>query len=235
MKLRNVLASPDDESPDDESPDDESPDDESPDDELSFAIEDRRRPSPDQAQSDTEPDGRATVGDFSLDTTFEILMNRRRRDTLEYLLAHGGQSTLSDLAEHIAALENGIDVDHLSSSQRKRVYIGLYQCHLPRMDRADVVDFDKNRGTVVLRDEAEQLVEYLDHGRVHGDDSATDAELVRGTAVSAAIAAVVGSVGLRLFALVGGLSVESVTALVIGATLVVAVVGARATILGRIP
>ncbi|KAB1190479.1 hypothetical protein GJR96_16015 [Haloferax sp. MBLA0076] len=213
MKLRNVLGSPDDE--------------------LRFAIEARRRPSPDRAQSDTEPDGRATVGDFSLDTTFEILMNRRRRDTLEYLLVHGGRSTLSDLAEHIAALENGIDVDQLSSDQRKRVYIGLYQCHLPRMDQANVVDFDKNRGTVVLRDEAEQLVKYLHHGQVHGDDSATDAELVRGTAVSAAIAAVVGAVGLRLFALVGGLPVESVTALVIGAMLVVAVVGARATILGR--
>jgi hypothetical protein len=99
--------------------------------------------------------------ELSLSTTFELLKNRRRRDTLEYLLEHDGESTLSDLAEHIAALENDIEIAQLSSDQRKRVYIGLYQCHLPKMDGAGVIDFDKHRGTVVLREEARQLVPYL--------------------------------------------------------------------------
>jgi hypothetical protein len=100
--------------------------------------------------------------ELSLSTTFELLKNRRRRETISYLLEHDGTSTLSDLAEHIAALENGIEVVELSSDQRKRVYIGLYQCHLPKLDKAGVIDFDKNRGTVVLRETvADQLVPYL--------------------------------------------------------------------------
>jgi len=53
-------------------------------------------------------------------------------------------------------------VQRLSSDQRKRVYIGLYQCHLPKMDDAGVIDFDKDRGEIVLRESAEQLREYLD-------------------------------------------------------------------------
>jgi hypothetical protein len=112
--------------------------------------------------------------ELSLSTTFELLKNRRRRDTLEYLLAHEGESTLSDLAEHIAALENDIEVAQLSSDQRKRVYIGLYQCHLPKMDGAGVIDFDKHRGSVVLRDEARQLVPYLEAEAKRTGDPAAD-------------------------------------------------------------
>jgi len=99
---------------------------------------------------------------LSLDKMYELLKNRRRRDVLAYLRTHDGEGTLSDIAEQIAAWENSIEVSQLSSTQRKRVYIGLYQAHLPKMDSARVIDFDKNRGTVVLREEANQLFPYCD-------------------------------------------------------------------------
>jgi hypothetical protein len=99
---------------------------------------------------------------LSLDIVFEILRNERRRLVLHYLRENDGEATLGQLAEHIAALENDTTVTALNAQQRKRVYVGLYQCHLPKMDDADVIDFNQSRGTVELRDSAERLETYLD-------------------------------------------------------------------------
>ena len=108
---------------------------------------------------------------LSKDIVFEILKNQRRRDALRYLKENDGEAKLGDMAEFIAAKENGIEIKALSSSQRKRVYIGLYQCHLPKMDSAGIVDFEKNRGDITLLDTAKQLDQYLD-----GDIVSTDAD-----------------------------------------------------------
>lgn len=100
--------------------------------------------------------------ELSLDLIFEVLKNRRRRDVIRYLEEQSERTSLSDLAEHVAALENDTTTQALTSSQRKRVYVGLYQCHLPKMDDTDVVDFDGNRGTIDLGDNAEQLYPFLE-------------------------------------------------------------------------
>lgn len=105
---------------------------------------------------------------LSKDTTFELLKSRRRRDALQYLKANEGEAKLGELAEHIAAKENDIEVSALSSDQRKRVYVGLYQCHLPKMQETGVIDFNKNRGTIALREAHTQLEPYLEES---GDDS----------------------------------------------------------------
>jgi hypothetical protein len=96
------------------------------------------------ADVDAEREGPESL---SKDTVFELLKNQRRRDALTFLREEDG--------------ENGIDVQALTSSQRKRVYIGLYQCHLPKMASAGVVEFDKNRGNIRLRPEADQLEQFL--------------------------------------------------------------------------
>lgn len=98
---------------------------------------------------------------LSDDDVFEVLYNRRRRDVISYLLEEDGSSTVGELAEYIAAKENDSTVQQLSSSERKRVYVGLYQNHLPMMDDVGVVDYDKNRGTVKLRECVTQLEPYL--------------------------------------------------------------------------
>ena len=123
-----------------------------------MSTSDIQMPDNTATSSDSVP---AESTDLSLDTVFEILKNRRRRDILQYLWNHDGSANIGELAEHIAALENDIEVTALSSSQRKRVYIGLYQCHLPKMDDAAIVDFDKHRGTIRLRDVAAELTPYL--------------------------------------------------------------------------
>ena len=111
----------------------------------------------------TDVEVETTASDpLSLDLVFEVLKNERRRHVLAYLKDNPGTVSLSDIAEHIAAIENNKSVQALSSQERKRVYVGLYQCHLPKMDDTDVVDFDGNRGTIELGENAEQLYAFLD-------------------------------------------------------------------------
>ena len=111
--------------------------------------------------ADTET-GQSTADPLSLDLVFEVLKNERRRRVLQYLRDSSGTVSLSDVAEHIAAIENDKPEKALSSQERKRVYVGLYQCHLPKMDDTNVVDFDGNRGTIDLGDNAEQLYPFLE-------------------------------------------------------------------------
>ena len=107
--------------------------------------------------------GRGEEQELSLDEIFELLKNERRREVIKYLLeSPDGRATLSDLAELIAAKENDIEIRELSSDQRKRVYVGLYQCHLPKMDDMGVIDFESNRGTVELNSSVAQLQPYLE-------------------------------------------------------------------------
>lgn len=102
---------------------------------------------------------------LSKDTIFELLKNQRRRYVLHYLSIEPGPVRLRDLAERIAAWENDKSVSTITSDERKRVYVGLYQCHLTKMDEAGVVRFDQDRGYVERADGASLLYEYLDPNR----------------------------------------------------------------------
>ncbi len=108
------------------------------------------------------------------DVLFSLLSTERRRRVLKYMADHGTETTLSDLADHIAAKENDTEIRLLSSQERKRVYVALYQCHLPKMDDANVIDFDHSRGTVELRPEANQLFVHLDIARSPGSDDTSE-------------------------------------------------------------
>ena len=107
-------------------------------------------------ESAKSPESARTLDrELSRDEIFDVLRNWRRRAVLEYLRTHDEASTTKQLAEHIAAAENGVSVDQLSSEQRKRVYVSLYQNHLPKMDSAGVIGYDQNRGTVEPRNLSE--------------------------------------------------------------------------------
>jgi hypothetical protein len=120
---------------------------------------------------DQEAESRVAL---SLDHTFEILKNHRRREVLKYLRDEESEVTLSDLAEHIAALENDTEVALITSSQRKRVYVGLYQCHLPKMADMGIIEFEQNRGIVRIGPNAPQLFEYIDAGPTDGEPDFDD-------------------------------------------------------------
>lgn len=118
-----------------------------------------------ESDSQHAPDHETALTDDeskSLDTIFEVLKNRRRRLVLRYLKITSESASIGELAEHVAAIENDIEQAELGSQQRKRVYISLYQCHLPKMDDAGAIQFDQNRGTISLTEAADSFYEYLD-------------------------------------------------------------------------
>ncbi len=82
------------------------------------------------------------------DDAYHILQNERRRRALAFLAERDWLVNVGVVAEHIAAIENDVDVDELTAQQRKRVYISLYQAHLPKLDEHGIVDYDQSRGTV---------------------------------------------------------------------------------------
>lgn len=95
-------------------------------------------------------------------TVFELLRNKRRRYAFHYLRQQADVVTLAELSDHVAAWEYKTTVGELDSDARQRVYVSLFQTHLPRMDSAGVVEFDKEDGRVELSDAASTIEIYLE-------------------------------------------------------------------------
>ncbi len=84
---------------------------------------------------------------ISTDDLFDALSNGRRRQVIREL--ETGDHTIGTLAEAVARDENEIpDSQDVPGDRRKAVYIALYQGHLKTLHDADIVEWDKERGTV---------------------------------------------------------------------------------------
>jgi len=68
----------------------------------------------------------------------------------------------SELANELAAWENGVDVDEITERQRKRVYVSLYQTHIPKLEEAGIVSYDADSGEVRLRSRMRRLSPHLE-------------------------------------------------------------------------
>lgn len=95
------------------------------------------------------------------DDVFHILQCRRRRLVLKYLQEHDGPADMRDITERIAAVENDTTVAQLRSQERQRVYIALYQSHLPKMDRDGIINYQQDRGVVERTPMTDQFDPYL--------------------------------------------------------------------------
>ena len=132
------------------------------------------------ADTDTQPE-------LTRDDMFHVLQCRRRRLVLKYLQEYDGDSParMSDIAEHIAAVEHDTTVDALQSQERQRVYIALYQSHLVKMDKVGVISYNQSRGYVEATPLAERFAGYLDsEPSLLGDATDDDAERTGATADS---------------------------------------------------
>lgn len=114
----------------------------------------------DEVPAEPESDSESTA--LTRDEVFETLSNRRRRFVLHHLQDVDESSTLSEIAEQVAAWENDSTVDAISSSERKTVYTSLQQFHLPKMEEMGVVRFDQRDGTVALTEAATDLDIFLE-------------------------------------------------------------------------
>ena len=107
--------------------------------------------------------GPSDVGvDISDDELYDVLANQRRRFAVHLLKREEETMEIGDMAEQIAAWENDVDMAEITGSDRKRVYTALQQSHLPKMDRAGVVHFNKNRGVVEPTDALQNIDLYMD-------------------------------------------------------------------------
>lgn len=107
--------------------------------------------------------GGSETASVSEDEVFDVLANRRRRHTLHAIVGEEERThDLGELSERIAAWENDVDVAEVSYDERKRVYTALQQSHLPRLDEAGLVEFDKDRGTIDATPALEDVEIYLD-------------------------------------------------------------------------
>lgn len=106
------------------------------------------------------------------DDLFHVLQNERRRRVLKYLLSNGsGPFEMRTIAEHVAAEEHDTTVQALTSDERQRVYIALYQSHLPKLDEKGFIDYQQSRGIVEKRPLVEETTEHL---RTDTDESSVD-------------------------------------------------------------
>lgn len=97
------------------------------------------------------------------DDLFHLLQSSRRRATVRYLFEQetNGPSEIRDIAETVAAWENNTSIDGLSYKERQRVYISLYQSHLPKLHDHGIIDYDQSRGRTELRALATLLQPFL--------------------------------------------------------------------------
>jgi hypothetical protein len=96
-----------------------------------------------------------------MDEIFGVLGNQRRRYVLAYLKMTEGTVTMSDLAEQIAAWECNKEIEQIDSQERKRVYVALYQCHLPKMADTSAIEYDRPRGNIESGEQFESFSYYL--------------------------------------------------------------------------
>lgn len=173
----------------------------------------------DSPSSDSPSDA---PSELSLDEIFHLLQTNRRRDVIDYLLAEEGPVKMGHLAEVIAAKEHETTVAQLTSTQRQRVYIPLYQTHLPKLDEKGVIDYNKPRGIVRPGDRLDLFQPYLEAANSSdGERSESDPDSLSARITSDYYGAAIGASASLLLASVGGLLIPDLPLVVLITTLII--------------
>ena len=118
---------------------------------------------PSNASGTPSSDGESDeTPELSEDEIFHLLQTSRRRDVIDYLLDNEGPIKMGTLAEIVSAKEHETTVAALTSTQRQRVYIPLYQKHLPKLDEKGIIEYNQPRGIVRPTDRLEVFRPYLE-------------------------------------------------------------------------
>jgi len=78
-------------------------------------------------------------------TLFSVLSSHRRRYVLYACNQADGETTLSDVAEQVAAWEYDKPIAEITSAERKRVYTSIQQHHLSKLEDAGLITVDGDR------------------------------------------------------------------------------------------
>ncbi|QFU83312.1 DUF7344 domain-containing protein [Natronorubrum aibiense] len=148
---------------------------------------------------------------LSQDEIFHILQTNRRRDTIQYLLDIDDETVrMREIAEHVAAREHNTTVRELTSAQRQRVYIPLYQSHLPKLDKKGVIEYNKSRGIVRATDRLEIFQPHLEPYRDESPQDDADRSLVAYLFSDYYTTAIAASTSLLVASMLGVLALSGV-------------------------
>ncbi|SEO22561.1 hypothetical protein SAMN04487948_101195 [Halogranum amylolyticum] len=92
----------------------------------------------------------ADGGRLSTDALFQILGNSRRRFIIRHLYRTNDPVDLKELARLIAAEEEGTTPEALTDEERQRVYVSLYQTHLPTLTESGLIEYDESERTLSI-------------------------------------------------------------------------------------
>jgi len=150
---------------------------------------------------------------------FDLLKNERRRCVIHFLLEQP-ETTVRELSRHVAAWENDIDVEDLEKQQRKRVYVSLYQTHVPKLEEAGLVEYDEETSVVSLSSQAGELDRFLG-----GEDRSYPWQYVYGAiAATGLVLVVLSSIGVPFFDALSPTSIAVAVTVVVAVAVVVHVV-----------
>jgi len=99
--------------------------------------------------------------ELSQDQVFEVLQSMRRRYAVHYLRRENCRVDFSDMTDHVAAWEYNTSPTDLLSEQRKRVYVSLYQTHIPALAEAGIIDYNAETGKIRPTSRIRQFDNYL--------------------------------------------------------------------------
>ncbi|WP_251343664.1 DUF7344 domain-containing protein [Haloplanus halophilus] len=91
------------------------------------------------------------------DPVYQVLGNERRRHVLQVLAAEDDPIDIGTLAERVAGLENDRPVAEVTYDQRKSVYTGLHQNHLPMMEQVGLVRSEGGWDRIELTDRGAEI------------------------------------------------------------------------------
>lgn len=114
-----------------------------------------------QNEEEAYPDFCSRSEPISKEEIFHLLSTSRRREVIQYLLETGDQVGLPKLAKHIAAVEHETSVSEVTQVQYQRIYIPLYQSHLPKLDEAGVIRYNSSYGRVEPTERLNVFAPYL--------------------------------------------------------------------------
>ena len=120
-----------------------------------------------QTTQNTQGEGDPDHNGVTEDDLFSLLSNQRRRLAVHLLKQHDEPVDIGTMATKIAAWENNISEAEVTGDDRKRVYTALQQSHLPTMDEAGIVTFNKRRGIIEPKPALEDVELYLDIVKSH--------------------------------------------------------------------
>jgi DNA-binding transcriptional ArsR family regulator len=118
------------------------------------------KPQSVEASPETASAGAAESGSIDRDELFHILRNQRRRFALHHLKHRDESVDVGNLATQVAAWENEISVEEVTSKQRRRVYNALQQTHVPELEESGVVEVERRE--IELTERADELDIYLE-------------------------------------------------------------------------